>query len=465
MFLLKTKVCRKPSLASNGSGFTLIEALVLLFVFSVITTTFYSVFTLGGRYIIESKNRLGAVALANEKMEIIRNLQYDDIGIVGGIPIGNIPAEEDVVESNHTYHVKTFIQYVDDPFDGISPIDLDYKRVKVTVSWRGVGDGDSNTFLVARFVPPGIEQNLAGGTLSVNVIGSDGIGVPQALVHIVNDEISPGVNLSVMTDDTGNLMLPGAQQSIQGYDITVSKDSYETVETIDPTSVTYSIIDTPASVVENMLNVKSIVQDKLIDLKFTSVDYLGNALPDVTFHMEGGRILGYDMLQSPAAPVYKVVSDSTTDENGEENFEDISPSQFFISNIGVVADHTLIGLDNLSNFDPIGSKYAVLVAPGDSQEVKIRFAKNIDNSLLLNVLKAADDTPLADAYVELTNTDGYNGSATTMVDGVVFFPVSTDPLVAGTYNLKITAEGYEEYSGTVAIDKLTTQQIKLIAVE
>jgi len=328
-----------------------------------------------------------------------------------------------------------------------------------------VGDGDSTMFLVARFVPPGIEQNLAGGTLSINIIGSDGTGVPQALVHIVNGEVSPGVDLSVMTDDTGNLMLPGAQQSIQGYDITVSKDGYETVETIDPTSVTYSVTDTPASVVENMLNVKSIVQDRLIDLKFISVDYLGNVLPGVTFHMEGGRILGYDMLQSPAAPVYKIVSDSTTDENGEESFEDISPSQFFISGIGAVADHTLIGLDNLSSFDPIGNEYAVLVAPGNSQEVKIRFAKNIDNSLLLSVLKAADDTPLADAYVELTNADGYSGSATTLVDGVTFFPVSTDPLVAGTYNLKVTSDGYYEYNGTVDINQLTAQEIKLTAIE
>lgn len=453
-----SKIYAKPA-------FTLVEALVLLFVFSVITLTFYSVFTLGGQYIIESKNRLGGVALANERMEIIRNLKYDDIGIVGGIPSGNIPAEEDVVESNHSYHVKTFIQYVDDPFDGISPIDLDYKRVKVTVSWKGVGGKDSDVSLVTRFVPPGIEQNLAGGTLSINIIGSDGIGVPQALVHIVNGDVSPAIDLNVMTDDTGNLMLPGAQQSIQGYYITVSKDEYETVETIDPTAVTYSVIDTPASVIENMLNVKSIVEDKLVDLKFSAVDYLDNPLPDVTFHMEGGRILGYDMLQSPAAPIYKLISDSTTDENGEESFEDISPSQFFISGIGLVEGHTLIGLDNLSNFDPIENKYSVLVAPGNSQEVKIRFAKNDDNSLLVDVLKVADDMPLAEAYVELTNADGYSENFTTMLDGVAFFPISTNPLVAGTYNLKITAEGYIEYSGTVAIDKLTTQQIKLTAVE
>jgi len=85
---MNEKKYRMAHISDGIPAFTLIEALVVLFVFSLITLTFYSVFTLGGAYIIESKNRLRAVSLANEKMEIIRNLEYDDIGVVGGIPDG-----------------------------------------------------------------------------------------------------------------------------------------------------------------------------------------------------------------------------------------------------------------------------------------------------------------------------------------------------------------------------------------
>jgi competence protein ComGC len=458
---MKIKKHQKNFIISKSSGFTLVEALVVLFIFSLITITFYSVMTLGGRYIIESKNHLGAVALANEKMEIIRNLKYDDIGIVAGIPSGNIVAEEDVTESQHKYHVKTFIKYVDDPFDGTSPTDLDYKAVKVTISWQGAQNATSSVSLISRFVPAGIEQSTSGGTLSINIIGSNGIGVPQASVHIVNNNVSPAVNLTAMTDNTGNLMLPGAKQSVQKYNITVTKDDYETVNTIDPASVTYSVTDTPASVVQGVLNTKSIVEDKMADLKINSVDYLGVAVPSVSFHLEGGRILGSDMSQSPAAPKYNFISDDITDATGEKKHDNISPGQFFVSNIGAVSGHTFAGLDSCTSFDSVKNMYTLLLAPNDSKEIKIKFANDNDNSVLLSILNPAGTALIANAQVQLTNALGYSENITTLADGIAFFPVVANPLIIGTYDINIIASGYKDYVGTIDVDKLTTQQIKL----
>lgn len=447
-----------------NSGFTLIEALVVLFIFSLVTSTFYSVFSLGSSYIIESKNRLGAISLANEKMEIIRNLKYDAIGIAGGIPSGNITAEEDVIESKRAYHVKTFIKYFDDPFDGTGPTEADYKWVRVTISWTGPKGADSDFSLVSRFVPPGIEQNLAGGVLSINIIGSDGIGVPQASVHITNTDLSPAVNLTAMTDNTGNLMLPGARQSIQKYNITVTKTGYETVNTIDPNSVVYSVTDTPASVVDGMLNMKSIVQDKLADLKITASDYLGAPLADVNFSLEGGRILGFDMFYSPAKPTYNLTSDKTTNANGEVNLDNISPGQYFVSNISAAAGYTLIGLDTFSGVDQADKKYTLLTAPGDASETNIKFAKNSDDSLLISVVRASDDSSVLGADVTLTNASGYSENQKTLADGVAFFPVSTVPLETGAYDLRVTADGFNDYTATIDINQLVTQQIKLIAI-
>lgn len=467
MFLLKTKKYQKFSIASINSGFTLIEALTVLFIFAIITTTFYSVFALGTRYIIESKNRLGAVSLANEKMEIIRNLEYDKVGISGGIPSGNIVAEEDVLENKHSYHVKTFVQYVDDPFDGVLPLDVistDYKSVKITVSWDGVSSDKSKVALMARFVPPGIEQNISGGTLSINIIGSDGIGIPQSEVHITNSTISPVVNMTVLTDNSGNIILPGAKQSIQQYYISVTKSEYESVTTINPDSVSYSVIDVPASVVDGMLNTKSIIQDKLIDLKIRAIDYLGAPLPDTGFSIEGGRILGSDMLYSPAKPTYNLKADKTTDTDGEVKFNDISPGQFFISNIVAVSGYTLIGLDNFSSVDLSNSKYAIVIPPGTSQEINMKFAKNDDNSLLAQIITQADDSPIAGAEVTLSNAIGYNEKQNTSIGGVAFFPASDTQLTTGTYELTVTAEGFADYTATIDIDKLTMQQIKLTAI-
>lgn len=435
----------------------------MVFIFSIVTVTFYSVFSLGGNYIIESKNRLAAVALANEKMEILRNLQYDLVGIAGGIPSGNIPPDEDVMNGGKTFHIKTFVQYIDDPFDGTSPTDLDYKRVKITVSWQGVKGAASSFSLVSRFVPQGVEQAANGGTLSINIINSRGAGIPQATVHVTNSDISPAVDVTAMTDNAGNLMLPGAKQSIQKYNITVSKNGYETVNTIDPNSVTYSVTDTPASVVDGMMNVKTIVSDLLANLKIKSVDYLGNSLPSVGFHIEGGRILGSDMFFSPAVPTYNLVSDNATNSSGEKDLNNISPGQFFISQISPVSGYTLIGLDAFSAFDTAKSAYSFIAAPNESKDIKIKFANDNDNSLLASVVRSTDNYPIAGAQARLTNDSGYDVTQTTLADGVAFFPVSSDPLVSGNYNLTITVSGYGDYNSAVNVNKLTSQQVKLTA--
>jgi Tfp pilus assembly protein PilV len=66
--------------SSTKKGFSLIESLVFLFIFMLISVVFLQVYLVGTRTIFDSKNRLGAVALANQKMEIIRSIEYADIG-------------------------------------------------------------------------------------------------------------------------------------------------------------------------------------------------------------------------------------------------------------------------------------------------------------------------------------------------------------------------------------------------
>lgn len=447
-------------------AFTIIEALVVLFVFSVVTMAFYAVFTLGVNFIFEAKNRLGAVALANERMEIIRNLKYDDVGIAGGIPSGSLVAEEDVSASKKKYHVKTFVQYVDDPFDGISPIDLDYKRVKITISWAGPKNKTSTMSLVTRFVPPGLEQNVAGGgALSVNVMSSQGVGVPQASVHVVNDVLSPKVNVTAMTDNTGNLMLPGARQSIEKYFITVTKDDYETVTTIDPATVAYSVTDTPASVVGGMMNVKSIVQDKLVSLKIITLDSSGASLPGVDFHIEGGRILGFDMLQSPATPQYNLNLNTATDAEGKKELANISPGQIFLVPAGAPA-HILVNNSYFAEYDSVTKKYSFILNSGEGiREIKIKYANESAVSFLATIKKETDSTLLSEAKVTLSDANGYNEEITTGKDGLAFFPATTTPLTLGSYNIKVTTEGYADFTEEdITIDKLILKEVKLIAL-
>lgn len=446
-------------------GFTLIEALVFLFIFSVVVTTFYSVFSLGTKYIIESKNKLGALAVANEKMEIVRNLKYDDIGLVTGIPEGNIPEEEDVAVETKTYNVKTIVQYVDDAFDGVFPDDVipnDYKRVKVTVSWGQSGSVSSSVYLVSQFPPPGLETSSGGGILAINVTDGEGVGVSQARVHIVNNDVSPAVDISQNTDNSGNLMFPGAKESQQGYELTVSKDGYETASTVDPNAVDYLPNDPHASVVTGALNTAVVIIDKLSDLKIKTVDYLGSSLADVSFHIKGGRELGTRSTVVPPEIVYTLDSNESTGSEGEKNFNDHSPGrQFFLTNIGSVSGHTLIGASPISGFDAVPATYKFSLLADESKTIEIKFAKNDTDSLLVRVLNNSNNLPVNDAQVKLTNGSGYDATIVTSFDGVVFFPENSNPFIPGTYNLEITSSGFGTYSSSVDIDKLTIKEVKL----
>lgn len=181
-----------------------------------------------------AKARAGATALAGDQMEYVRTLAYDDVGTVGGIPAGMIPASRTESLNGIDYEVRTFIVYVDDPADGLGPADTngvttDYKRVKVAVSYV-VRTVPRDVSLVSDVAPPGIEAAVNGGTLNVAVVNAEGAAVSGATVRIVNPSASPAVDFATFSDASGMITLPGAPVSTD-YRITVSKSGYSSAQT------------------------------------------------------------------------------------------------------------------------------------------------------------------------------------------------------------------------------------------
>src|SRR3989344_4871249 len=90
-------------------GITLIDTLVgsalMLLVFVGIAATF----RLSIDVVTNNKARAGAIALGNERMEYLRSLSYSQIGVIGGIPAGNVPQEEEVVYNGITYTRRTMV--------------------------------------------------------------------------------------------------------------------------------------------------------------------------------------------------------------------------------------------------------------------------------------------------------------------------------------------------------------------
>jgi hypothetical protein len=454
--ILKTK--------KTSAGFTLIEALTLLFIFSVIVTTFYSVFTAGTKYMIESKNRLGALALANEKMEIVRNLKYDDIGTVGGEIGGNIPQEEDVTENAHQFHVNTLVEYFDDPYDGLGIHDTiwfeDYKKVTVTITWDN-GTSANSVKMVSRFSPHGVEkQNPNDGILSINVYSKQPgaeqtLPVEGASVHLVNSDL--GLNTSKNTDADGNATFMGSniKNSIQKYEVTLTKSGYETVSTLPPyPDTSYNPTDVHGSVVTvgGSANFVNLIQNKLANLKITAVDFLNQPIANIDFHVKGGRKMGTTI--SSNDPVYNLDEDSETEADGEKEFDSVSPGQYEISPTPG-ADYELIRISPVS---------PVTLFSEQSLDVKIELVNKNSASLLVSVLNNDDNSPIPGAQVQLKNdTLGYDNTQTVPTDGKVYFPTTSDLFEAGTYNLNITADGFNSSNTQVTINpgSLKLEEVKL----
>lgn len=222
----------------NG-GFSLIELIIAIMVVLTVFVGIIGIFRIGIEILSLNKARGAALTLAQEQIEFIRSLAYTAVGTDGGIPAGSIPQTETVVLNNISFERRTFIQYVDDPADGLEGSDAtgiitDYKRAKVEVSWDQGGEPRS-VALVTNVVPRGVESLVPGGTLRITVIDATGAPVQNAEVSVQNTAVSPSVYLTAYTNAAGVVLLPGAPPG-SGYEISASRFGYSSAQTYPATA-------------------------------------------------------------------------------------------------------------------------------------------------------------------------------------------------------------------------------------
>lgn len=436
---------------------TIIEALVLLFVFSVMTLSFYTAYSLGLTRIIESRNRLQAVSLASEQMEQIRNLPYEEVRAPGSIPGCDTGTETCYIDPDYTvnlngidFQVETTVVYKDDAEDGTlalstDAIPTDYKSVSVTVSWSG-GGSSHEASLVSRFVPPGLESGVAGsGALSINVLDYSGQPVPNVEVTLVNNNVSPAVNLQETTGSDGNILLYGVLED-DAYQISLQHGSdpgsYEQIQTLPlPPDTPYTPIDAHVSVIEGALNTATFILNKTSSMEVHAVDPYGNGIGDVDFHLTGGRRL--DIGSDP--PVYNHDADHVTDGSGEISLPDSESLSGGTYTVTVdESGYTFWKTDESTEYrDTLYLDYGV------SDAVKnLVLVDDSVNGLFISVADSGSGDPIEGATVSVTDPlGGTLDSQTTDVYGMAYFPENeSDVLSAGTYQVEVGASGYQDGS-------------------
>lgn len=220
-------------------GASLIDTIVGIALMLLVFVGVAAAFQLSIEVVNNNKARTGAVSLAQEQIEYIRSLAYDNMGVSGGIPAGNVPQIETVALNGVSYTRRTLIRYYDDPKDGFGAgdtnnITADSKEVKVEVSWNSK-NGLRSIALSSRASPAGIEQLIPGGTISIAVQNAALAPLSGATVRIVNASTTPAIDITSLTDSAGVTSFIGAPAA-SGYQVNVTKTGYSSAQTYTATA-------------------------------------------------------------------------------------------------------------------------------------------------------------------------------------------------------------------------------------
>ncbi|MFC1626652.1 prepilin-type N-terminal cleavage/methylation domain-containing protein [Patescibacteria group bacterium] len=433
------------------SGFTLIEIVVAIGVLGIFFATTALLLQQILEGIARSRIRTTAMSIAQEKMELARNLPYTDVGTVGGIPQGNIEQNEEIIINGLTFTITTTVTYIDDPYDGLAPVDIinsDYKRIHIAISWGGTYPSLYPLTLSTNISPKGLETDLGeGGTLQIQVFDATGIPIPNATVTVDNVAILPEIHAQYLTDTQGYIILPESPTCITCYEINISKSGYSSDKTYSSAEVT-NPLKPHATILDGQITDVSFSIDRLSSISVRSYGSKNLGYPtitNVTFTLKGSKIIGYDTSDNP---VYKF-SYTTNTGGGSVGIPNLEWDAYSLE----VTSHDFAGSNPYIPFN---------ISPNSATTIPIVTLPKTNASLLVIVTDPVSE-PLASASVQLKNTvlaydvSEYTASTGTADFGQTFF----NSLTPETYDIRVDLPGFETATASVEISGHKQQYFKL----
>ncbi len=413
-------------------GFTLVETLVGSAIFLVVALSAYKAFGVLMEAVNISQAKLAATTLADEKLEIIRNLPYVDVGILNGLPTGKIQRTETVTRDNYSFNLLTTIRSIDDPFDGTiggnppDPSPADYKLVDLDITCS-----NCKTFAPLNFTtlvtPHALETTSTNGALFIRVFDINGNPIPSASIHIVNTQTNPNIIIDETTDNTGWVKIVDAPTGTNAYNITATKSGYTEDQTY-PIGGTAgpNPVKPDATVVQQQVTQLSFTIDRTSSLSIATVDSSCISFPSIGFSLTGTKEIGAEILKYPT-------QNFTSDSNGNYTIPAIEWDTY--STLLTSASYDLAGTNPLPSFG---------LNPNENKNLQLVAVPHVNGALLVSV-KTSAGIAINGATVRLEKT-GFDETKTTNSGtcatlGQVFW----NGLSNNTYSLTISATGYQTY--------------------
>lgn len=386
---------------SYSQGFTLVETLVAVGIFLIVTLGVYEAFSVVFRVVHSTRNITVATTLANEQLEIIRNLPFDDIGVVSSIPAGVVQGVQTLVRDGISFDVTTVIRNVDDPFDGKLgqvPNDLspaDYRLIELTINCASCQNFTPLSF-TSHVGPRGLETSSLNGALFVLVFDADGTPIQGADVHIENNQVVPAISIDDTTNNDGLLQIIDAPPGVEAYEITVTKPGYSSDQTYTTGDVANpNPLKPHATVAVQQVTQLSFAIDETSDIEVSSVTPVCAAVGGADFDLTGAKLIG------TGPDVFKFLNSYTTNGSGRETINNVEWDTYSL-------DFT-DGAYDLAGTIPV---MPFTINAGTDQNVTLILAPKNPNSLLVTVKDSSTQLPLAGTTVRLQD-GGYDETLTT----------------------------------------------------
>lgn len=389
-------------------GSSVIDLLVSLGILALLFGGIYLVYFSIVDGVSNIELRTAASSILNQEVEIVRNLPYDKVGTVGGIPAGVIPQSQTIRMGNQDFVLATTIRNVDDIFDGTlggAPDDTapaDYKLVAFEVSCVACQHFVPLNFTTT-VAPKNLESASSTGSLFVNVFDAGGIGVPGATVRVQNSSTSPAIDLSDVTNVSGVLQLVGVPTSTQAYSIQVSKQGYSSEQTyLQGGAGNPNPVKPHATIAVQTVTNVSFAIDRVSVLTVsasgnTCAPYAG---PD--FSLAGAKLIGI----SP--DVLKFSTTSVTGAGGTKTFSSLEWDTYTLGFTD--AGYDLAGTLPLS---------PLIINPSSTEAFRFVIQPADPSSLLVTVKDSLTGAGVSGATVTLSKP-GFSATATTSHAGLAF---------------------------------------------
>lgn len=390
-------------------GITLIEVVVCVAIFAILSVSIYGVFTSIINGIVYYREKTTISSLADQYLEVVRNMPYSQIGNIEGNPHGSLadlPNPINLVANGTAYQVYYAISYIDDPADGtiLAGTDFapnDYKQVKLYI--KNVSTGVTSSFLT-NVSPKGLEGLASGGALSIKVFNAVGQPVPGATIHIRNTSITPNIDLTRTADASGNWIEVGLPDSANSYNVVVSKNGYSVDQTYPVSSQNPNPTKPDATILNGQVTQVSFSIDQLSNLFFNTLDQTCAPISGVGLEVRGSKLIG-------TPNVLKFDNTYASDSNGQIPLNNIEWDSYTPALTG--SAYMIYGSSPIQQAS---------ILPNTSQNFSLILGPKTTNSLLTIVKDASTGNPIEGAEVDLqaaTPPSGYTITAVAGANGTI----------------------------------------------